>query len=378
MSDTLPTVWSAEQHTVAKHRILQAYLAAWMPILSSQSRNVGAGQQGIKYIDGYAGPGIYEKGEKGSPVLALEAALNHSRDFPVPVHLIFIESDKDRFRVLEGELAKYADEVARSQKVTLPKPLCEDCRIVIDKMLADCRAQRQKFGPALVFLDQFGYSSVPMDLIGRILAEPQCEVLTYFFWRDLDRFITDPNKHQGITAAFGGEEWRPAIQLSAGERERFMLRTYTSSLKDRAGAKYVWPFAMLDENERLLYWLFFCTNNIRGLEEMKRAMWKVDQTGAFAFSDKDGFAQLKFLTHYTDDRLAADIERGLAGQTLKVKQLFEWVLTDTPAYKFKGALASLERRKVVKPINPPKSRRPGTYADGEMLVRIEASMFQSR
>ena len=32
--DTLPTVWDAERHTLAKHGILKTYLEAWVAILS--------------------------------------------------------------------------------------------------------------------------------------------------------------------------------------------------------------------------------------------------------------------------------------------------------------------------------------------------------
>jgi hypothetical protein len=262
--------------------------------------------------------------------------------------------------------------------VKIDNPRCGDCRDVLGAMLEECEARKQKFGPALVFLDQFGYSSVPMDLIRRILAHPQCEILTYFFWRDLDRFITDSTKHSGITSAFGSAEWLPAITMPSGERERFMLRTCTKSLKERAKVGYVWPFAMLDANERLLYWLFFCTNNIRGLEEMKKAMWKVDQTGGFSFSDRDGFDQLTFLTTYTDDRLEADMERALAGRTLNVGAIKEWVLTETPAYLFKGALAKLESRHVAKPVKSPAGRKPGTYPDETLLMEFEMSMFMSK
>ena len=86
MSDSLPAIWSAEQHTVAKHRILQEYLSAWMPILSHQSVKVSATRGSIKYIDGFAGPGIYDRGEKGSPVLALVP-------FPVQDFRISISGD---------------------------------------------------------------------------------------------------------------------------------------------------------------------------------------------------------------------------------------------------------------------------------------------
>ena len=346
-----------------------------MPILSQQSERVGSSDTSIKYIDAFAGPGIYENGEKGSPILALEAALNHSREFPVPVELVFIEEDADRFRVLETELSKFSTRVANSAKIRLAAPQCRDCRIVLGRMLDQCDRLRNKFGPALVFLDQFGYSAVPMDLIQRIMSHPQCEVLTYLFWRDLDRFITDPTKHAGITAAFGSDNWRPAIGLPGGGRERFMLQLYMKNLKQQAVSKYVWPFAMLDQNERLLYWLFFCTNNIRGLEEMKKAMWKVDQTGGFTFNDRDGFGQLKFLTAYTDDVLANDLARSLSGRDVRVGEIYEWVLTQTPAYKFKTALSKLFKSGTVKPVQPPKGWRPGTFPDDGMVLRFENSMF---
>jgi three-Cys-motif partner protein len=377
MSDSLPPVWSAEQHTIAKHRILQAYLAAWMPILSRQSVKVDAAQQAIKYIDGFAGPAIYEKGEKGSPILALEAALNHTHDFPVPVDLIFIEDSEDRFTILQQQLNRYATDVAASKNVRSVRALNGDCRVVMGKMLDNVDTRREKFGPAFVFLDQFGYSSVPMELVGRILSHGQCEVLTYLFWRDLDRFITDETKHAGITTAFGCDDWRGAIPLPAGERERIMRDTYTKSLKDHAKAKYVWPFAMFNENERLLYWLFFCTNSLRGLEEMKKAMCKVDQTGAFSFSDKAGLGQFVLLKAYGDEQLERDLEKGLAGRTLSVQDVKEWVLTETPAYLFKTVLARLEKRGIARVINPPPTRRPGTYPDDKpnMQITFELTMF---
>ena len=63
---TETTVWELEDHTAAKHEILRRYLAAWFPILSSSGYN----RRGL-FIDGFAGPGIYSKGELGSPIIAL-------------------------------------------------------------------------------------------------------------------------------------------------------------------------------------------------------------------------------------------------------------------------------------------------------------------
>lgn len=66
----LPTIWSIEPHTEAKHRILEEYLKAWFPILSRFHKR-------ILYIDGFAGPGVYEEGEIGSPIIALQCLLEH-------------------------------------------------------------------------------------------------------------------------------------------------------------------------------------------------------------------------------------------------------------------------------------------------------------
>jgi three-Cys-motif partner protein len=70
MSKSLGTVWKLDAHTAKKHEILRTYFYAWLPIMSKWRR--------IVYIDGFAGPGSYEGGEDGSPLVVLKAARAHS------------------------------------------------------------------------------------------------------------------------------------------------------------------------------------------------------------------------------------------------------------------------------------------------------------
>lgn len=65
------TVWTLEDHTLAKHRILRGYLEAWLPIMGSWCPR-------LVLVDGFAGPGIYKKGEPGSPIVMLNAYLKHT------------------------------------------------------------------------------------------------------------------------------------------------------------------------------------------------------------------------------------------------------------------------------------------------------------
>ena len=366
MTDDLPTVWRAEPHTLAKHAILRRYLEAWYPILARQSRRVRSPSREILFIDAFAGPGEYEEGEPGSPVIALETALQHDVEFPVPVCLLFIEEREDRFRHLENVLSTYTGQIENSQNVRLSEPRQGECDTLLTAMLNEHEKRGVRFGPALAFLDQFGYSAVSMDLIRRILAYPQCEVFMYLDYRDMNRWITDSSKAPSFSRTYGGDEWRGAIDLPERERRMFLLKTYKNSLRTRANAGYVSTFAMFDKSGRLLYWLVFCTNNRRGLEEMKKAMWKVDDTGSFRFSDKDNPDQMRLLKDtYDQDWLAGELALKLAGRDVTVAQVKEFVLTETPCHLFKPALKTLETNTQpgIDVTAVPPGRRRGTFPD---------------
>ena len=65
------TIWSMDDHTRVKHAILRKYIDAWLPIMTTYNGRV-------LIIDGFAGPGEYENGEPGSPIILIDTFLNHS------------------------------------------------------------------------------------------------------------------------------------------------------------------------------------------------------------------------------------------------------------------------------------------------------------
>ncbi len=379
MKDQLPTVWHAEPHTLVKHAILRRYLQAWFPILTQQAARLKQQFGSLKareilYVDGFAGPGEYERGEPGSPVIALEAALQHSVSFPMPVTMLFIEQREDRFKHLCKVLAPRLKQAQISPNVHAIDPIPGDCDAILSAKLDECELKGIKFGPALAFFDQFGYSAVSMSLVGRILRYGQCEVFTYLDYKDMNRWITDSSKWPAFNSAFGGEEWRTCIDLPERERRKCLLNSYKDALRDpkRANTRYVTAFLMFDKNDQPLYWLLFCTNNLRGLEEMKKAMWHVDKTGGFRFSDRENPAQLRLLDDsFSQKWLAEELAEKLSERTMKAAEVKEYVLTDTPCYLFKSALKSLEVRKQRKLeiVKQPPGRKRGTYPD-EMLEEI--------
>ncbi len=143
-----------------------------------------------------------------------------------------------------------------------------------------------------------------------------------------------------------------------------------NSLKKSGEAKFVWHFKMKNKNGKLIYWLFFCTNNLKGLKEMKAAMWKVDTTGGFCFSDKDNQDQLHFLREYNEQMLADDILKKFRGKIVQVSDVKHFVLTETPAYKYKPSLRKLESDNKLSVINPLPKRRRGTFACENQLIEF--------
>lgn len=320
------------------------------------------------FVDGFAGPGRYEGGEPGSPVIAIRVALNHSARLPVPIRFLFIEQRYDRYEVLQQELAKWREETSRSSIVRLSDPLLGNCTEELSRVIDEYQLTGRRFGPAMVFLDQFGFSQVPMQLIRRILNFPQCEVLSYLEYRRLTQFLSDNSKQAGITETWGSDDWRPALKLRGGLRRNFLKESYKRALQNRANARFVLDFAMCGEDGTVLYWLFFCTNNIRGIEEMKRAMWNLDDSGDFRFSDRANPDQLLLIEGCTQEWLAGELSARLDQRTMTVRNVYDFVLTETPCYRFKDALKLLEKRRRLTVIDPAPGRRTGTFARENMQV----------
>jgi three-Cys-motif partner protein len=65
------TVWRSDPHTLVKHLVYRHYLACWMAKILQKFR-------AATIVDAFAGPGVYEDGPDGSPILIAKAFLEHN------------------------------------------------------------------------------------------------------------------------------------------------------------------------------------------------------------------------------------------------------------------------------------------------------------
>jgi three-Cys-motif partner protein len=276
------TIWPLDPHTAAKHEILKLYLQRWFPILSSYHNRV-------IYVDGFCGPGRYKGGEPGSPIIVLDLASNHIKPLTGEVIFRFIDERKDRIEHLEAELAKRilpSNFNVRAVHGRFDEKL---------KALLDWIDQKKvDLGPTFIFVDPFGFSGVPYNLVRRTLEKPRCEVLITFMVDAMNRFLDHPTEQipEHIIEAFGTRDCL-SIDRNSPHRIRLLRDIYQRQLEK--AAKFVRYFEMRDRTDRVEYLLFFATNHRLGHIKMKEAMWAVDPEGEFRFSDAtDGNQQVMF------------------------------------------------------------------------------------
>ncbi len=169
MPDETRPLWELQPHTRAKHAILDRYLRAWFPILATQS-------QQLVYFDGFAGPGRYEGGEEGSPLIALNAARQHfARLRGNRLLFVFVEEDAKRERWLRQEVGR----------LRLPpqfdiRIFNDSCHNVLSEILDELDAKRWNFVPTFALLDPLGLKGLPFTLVERLLRRRSCEALITF------------------------------------------------------------------------------------------------------------------------------------------------------------------------------------------------------
>jgi three-Cys-motif partner protein len=274
---TEPVLWPLDDHTRAKHRVLKAYLSAWLPVM---------GQQALKFrnrkerprllvVDGFCGPGRYETGEDGSPLIMLKTLLEHDafeRMGEVEFLFLFIEHDKRRVEHLEGELEQI--EIPDSVGVMAEHGEFET---TFGEIVEDVHSkQGQTLVPTFAFIDPFGYTKAPMSLAGRFLTFEQCEALIFLPLSFIMRFVGREGQEQAMNSLFGSERWREAIQMEGSERGGFLLGLFEEQLGSQGAVEHVRSFALrtADGND---YRLVFASQHDKGLELIKDAMWSVDR-----------------------------------------------------------------------------------------------------
>lgn len=356
------TTWPLDPHSRGKHLILKGYLDAWFPIMGRRNGR-------ILFIDGFAGPGEYDRGEIGSPLIALNAFKNHRARHQVTaeVKFLFIEKHPGRAKHLTDLIDRLRPELPANCSVEVECGLFDE---TMTEALNAIKAQAKSLAPAFVMVDPFGVSGTPMSVLKRILSNPKCEVYISFMYDFISRFRDTPEFAPHLDELFGCEEWRSGIPVTdPTQRKEFFYGLYEQQLR-HAGAGQVVRFDLY-EGPRLVYAIFFGTRSTKGTDRMKEAIWKVIPFGDSAFRGSRS-SQLGLDLTQTEFRAlqAAIRERFRSQEWFTIEDAEEFVASDQTDYYSgqlrKGALVPMEDAGDIE-ADPNSRKKRRTYPPGTRL-----------
>ena len=358
------TVWPIEPHTAGKHQVLKHYLDAWLPIMMQSN-------QLVLYVDAFAGPGEYEDGEPGSPLIAIDTLVNHRRLLQLPgrIKFEFIEANLDRYMHLRSMIEQRFPTMPRNATWEAHhNTFNETLRTTLDQL----DAQRQRLAPALVMIDPFGVRDTPMSTIKRILRNPKAEVYITFMYDTVNRFGTASQYDDSLTELFGSDRWRDCIKIPEDDtRMSCFVNLYKSELR-KAGAQHLLHFTIDKTDRKNYYVIIYATKSLKGCDEMKKAMWRVAPHGEFRFvgGQQD---QIPFGTKLVDfDELQRQIVVQFEGKGwCSVAEIEDFVMSDASQFHSghlrSKALIPMERARVIEV----RRSEPGAgFTQGKTMVRF--------
>ena len=324
-----------QEQTVAKHLVLRSYLNGWFPILGSWNGR-------LLFIDGFAGPGEYEGGEPGSPLIALECVRQHKEQGrrslkDVEVVLLFIEEEPERAKHLESLLEQ--EQLPSHTSYDVLQGTFEDH---MTDLLDYIDEQNAELAPAFVMIDPFGVKGSPMNLIERILQNSRSECMISFMYEPIRRFREQPEFQPSLNGLFGTEEWQRCDDISNEDERKLCLHDLFKEQLKKRGAKQV-VFFELWNRRRHIYTIYFASGSRKGCDLMKQSIWKVDPSGGYQLSGYAG--RQRMLLGANTDPLAAQLRAHFGNRPTSIEDIEAFVMSDETIYH-KGHL----RQKTLGPL----------------------------
>ena len=405
-----------QQHSVAKHEVLRAYLIDYI-----QTLVVSPHQEELRLtlVDGFAGGGIYvhdatRQTVYGSPLVFLRSAeaaadiLNRGRQKPLKMNIdyFFVELDGNAYASLKRTLNDQGYGSRLGQDIHVFNSAFES---KAPDILQFIEKKSPKRGRSIFLLDQYGYSDVPTARIREIFQTlPSAEVILTF---NVDSFLTyasDSKATKKILTDIGIPDVLRDRTLEDIKRNEKDWRLYIQSclyrdLVEACGARYYTLFFIRTQGHGD-YWLVHLSQHPRARDVMARVHWSknnhfihyggagIDMFRVLGYSaklDRSFTGQDDLGGFYFDDVAETSSVEMLMTQLpqliyahddgLSFGELFATTCNLSPADSshYKEALERLVQHKEIAIVGPDGSRRlkASTITDKDQLVPAKQTTF---
>lgn len=395
-------------HSLAKHRVLDSYLRRYVEVLTANPR-----QELFKLtlVDGFSGGGLYldertREQRLGSPLIMLEAmaeaqakasSLRSKKSFHLDVHYVFVEKSPEALAYLRDLIEKSPHRHLLNGNIDL----LEGEFLAHSASIVEHIKRRGKTPRAIFFLDQFGYTDVPMAALQDILKRlSNAEIILTFATDFLIDYLNESEQSRKIWDKIGlpfpariekhHRDWRRLIQLHL-HRE----------IPSKTDAKYFTPFFIRSADSHRDFWLIHLSGHHRARDVMVGLHWS--ENTSFAHYGGSGLQMLgydpsedfrntcqKMLPGFYFDetaraasyeQLLEQLPERLARQPdpIPFGQLFADLTNETPAtsHLFKEVLSELAREGIiqVRDNSGATVRRAGIQRETDLIIVSKQKRF---
>jgi len=274
-------------HSEKKLELLRDYLVLYLKIVLANAQ--GKEIQQVTLIDGFAGGGIYQSKKAGSPLVILkavqeaEALINLTREKPIKIVPVcyFIERDENAFACLEYALKEAGFSACLGKTVHLRR---ESFEASLPEILNDIKKRHSRGGNRTIFfLDQCGYTEVPVRLIKEIdqQLEGRAEFIINFSVTWLSDFFSGATVKQftktfenlGISEHVNVDNLLHQRQALGGNWRHPVESHIGLAYHHATGIKFFSPFYIEPHDNHRGYWLLHLAQNQRARAAMTQIHW---------------------------------------------------------------------------------------------------------
>ena len=251
-----------------KDQVIEDYLIPYLNKVSKLKKK-------IIIVDAFAGPGIFEDGTKGSPLIICETADKIVTDNYIA---IFVNSDKSCYEKLNNNISEYINKNSAISTYGQVKDLLP----YLEKIIED--------STLLIYLDPFGLKGCDFLLLEPYLGRDKrfsTEIIINLSMPTLHRYatwkavrsgkVTNQTRklNQKLSKILGGDEWKEIMwsDIPAKEKEKKVVELYVNRLKNYLPYAGYCPVRE-KIGTRTKYYIIFCSRHPDVLVLMNDIMHK--------------------------------------------------------------------------------------------------------
>lgn len=378
-----------KRHSEVKHALLRNYLVDYFLTLVSLPQQ---DKIQLTIVDGFCGGGLYlnESGQEvpGSPLVILEAIreaevlVNVRQDrrklIQIDVELICIDDCRYALDYLRHVLEDrgYGGGLASGNIKLVKGKFANHCSAAIQRG----KDRSPRSGRALFVLDQYGYSTVPMDCLREIFAKlKHAEVILTFYIDSLINYLNEKNLADFELSTGINSSVRAADLDEIKQSPRWRVQLQSSlyqSLTSQCSARFYTPFFIRPERGHGDFWLLHLSQHWKARDVMATTHWQ--HHNHFAHYGKAGFHMFStgYISKIDDENR---LQMGFDFSELAATVSKETMMAQIPAMLFEGANGMTFEQFFLQLINTTPATRSMVEAtllelhqSGEIIVLDEA------